>query len=678
MKLMTGTDEQTAAMREFYKFYVENMEYCRDLLPASVGRDMLGKVGRVRGKFIDYAKKYTPAFFKAAAKSAGELFQVRVSTRQAMYDEDGNPVNQIPIFYTGGLRNEQKIDELEKQLEELEKEWKAKKISKADYTAKEKVLKKELDQALNALGAEEIEMDMVKNLGAFYDMTVSFDEMQRIEGVMQAVLRQLYDRYYIRMTATGKLEMDAKGNVVRRKGDDSRTAERFDAWMQMTFYSSQELDRNTFEVVAKKLMTLSSTTNIGFNGFGPIHNYVEARINLAIEAWGGSFFNRAAVRRASNAFRNEFLPGFVRNFNAMEGFYYKKKRMGSKYEALAKKFNMVRHTRLGEGKHKKSALDYVTYGFWGQDAGEFVAQTMAGMSYIDSYQIEGVSGENKGKKMSIYNAYDFDEASQTLTIKPGFEDFEKNEVLQHTITNTIWEINKQLNGNHSWEDRAMIQKEVLGMMAMQFHKWVYPAYKARFQRAYVDENRGKIEGRYITLYNMLLLFKDAEGNFIKRLNSAWHGLEPHQIKNMYRNMAELSYFSMCFAAYTLLKMVAENVDDDDKLKKRLVNFLAWEASRNQKGILFWWPGLGAKEQFEMIKNPFAAGTTVTQFADVIGAMGNLVMPPYNDDYFNKMYYDRGPFKGQLKLWKETKDLIPVLKELNRWATFDNVTSFHIK
>lgn len=670
VQLMTGTDERTKAMRDFYEFFVESMGEALDMLPASIRRDMLGKVGRVRGKLIERSKR-SPAFLKAVFQSAGDWLKVRTSTRQAMYNEDGTLVNQIPVFYTGNFRSERLIEGLENKIKALDADLAAKKISKADYVDQHKKLKDDLDRAENALDPSQVEVKKLhENLKLFWDMAANFDEMQRIEGSILAVDQMLENREYTRKTASGKEVTDKDGNIVRFKGQDARTVARYKAWLRMVFYSSEELDRGTWEVVAKRLMNVSSFVNVGVNAFGPIHNYAAGRINTAIEVWGGLFYDRSAARRAIRTWRNEFLPGFVRNFSAMEGDYYKKKRLGSKFEALVVHYHMIRHTRLGEGKPKKSVLDNITYGYWGQSAGEFAVQSMSGMAYLMSQMVTSEDGKTT---LSLYDAYEFDEKSQTLKFKKGFEYLEKDETRRFDVTNTIWEINKQIHGNYAWEDRAMIQEEILGQMAMQFHKWVYPAYKSRFGAYYYDENLGHIEGRYRTILHLILLYKKAEGTFTERANAAFKGMRPDQVKNMYRNAAELSYFFLCMAAYGLMKSLADGFGDDDKYQKRLINFLAWEASRERKEIQFWFPGLGAPEQFEMIKNPFASGTTVTQFSDVLWELVKLPIPPYDD-----AYYTRGPFKGDLKLGKEFRDLIPVMKELNRWATFDNVTSFHIK
>jgi hypothetical protein len=665
-KLMDGTDPKTAAMREFYEFYIKHMETALDKLPVTIQREMIGKIGRVRGKFIDRAMR-SPEFFKAATKSVTDWFNVRTSTRQSMYDEEGNLVNQIPVFYTGSLRDEQYIQKLENELKQLEQDLADKKIAREDYVKQHDQLKERLQIAENAVAHDEIETDLVKNLEKFYEMAASFGEMQRIESSLLAVQQVLEERQYTELTASGKELTDKEGKVVRKKGEDSRTLERFQAWMQMTFYSSEDLDRNTWEVVMKRLMNTSSALNVGFNGFGAIHNYAMARINTAIEAWGGLFYSKEAAKRALLSFNEDFLPGWVSTIGSKEG-HYGGKRLGSKYEALVKHFDMIRAQRLGEGKPKESILDFVTYGYKLQSAGEFAAQSKTGIAVLMDMKLKHKDRPNE--EVSVYDAYEFDEDSQTLKLKEGYEQTSEE---RHKITNKIWEINKQIHGNYSWEDRAMIQQSILGQMAMQFHKWVYPMYKARFQRAYFDENLGHMEGRYRTVLAFIKLYKEAEGEFWDKVRNAWKDMRPDQVKNVYRNLAELSFFALCVAAYGIFDGLANHVDDDDKYLKRLVNFASWESSRQWKEILFWYPVAGAKQQFEMVKNPFASGTTLTQFSDVLWQLAKWPIPPYDD-----AYYERGPFKGDLKVWKEFKDVVPLMKEINRWTTFDNVTSFHIK
>jgi hypothetical protein len=220
----------------------------------------------------------------------------------------------------------------------------------------------------------------------------------------------------------------------------------------------------------------------------------------------------------------------------------------------------------------------------------------------------------------------------------------------------------------------VIQQEALGQAAAQFHKWVYPMYKARFRSRYYDENLGWLEGRYRTVWHLLRYMYETEGSILEKLKGGWQKLDKEQLKNMYRNAAELGFFVAAFASYGLFRGMAGNDDDDDKNWKRWHNFLAWEADRMEKEILFWVPVAGFQEQLRLVKNPFAVGPTIDQFAGVLGEGLGLAMPPFD----GSAYYDKGPFEGELKFTKEMGDLLPIWKDINKWRSFSQVTNFYIK
>jgi hypothetical protein len=120
-------------------------------------------------------------------------------------------------------------------------------------------------------------------------------------------------------------------------------------------------------------------------------------------------------------------------------------------------------------------------------------------------------------------------------------------------------------------------------------------------------------------------------------------------------------------------MLASGLDDDDKEVKRLLNFMIYQQTRQQNEILTFIPILGTKEQYQMAKNPLAALTTLRDYGEVLASAASIPFPPYD-----KNYYERGTHKGDLKAWKELKDVVPALGMLNRWEAFDNVKSFYIR
>jgi hypothetical protein len=282
--------------------------------------------------------------------------------------------------------------------------------------------------------------------------------------------------------------------------------------------------------------------------------------------------------------------------------------------------------------------------------------------------------------MSIYDAFNFDENTGELSLKSGFE---LDEDFRTKVTNYILEVNKSIHGNYAWEDRMVIQSHWLGQLAAQFHKWVYPMFRARFVKRYDNENLGEIEGRYRTFWNVMKYVYQTEQGFLAKTggllgilvpgSKTYKNMSEMEVRNMYKNLAELGFFMASVAMAYLFKMLASGLDDDDKEVKRLVNFMIYQQTRQQQEILTFIPVLGTSQQYQMAKSPFAVLTTLRDYGEVLASAASMPFPPYN-----KNYYERGPHKGDLKFAKEAMDVIPAFGLFNRWEAFDNVKSFYIR
>lgn len=658
-----ATSEKGKALLKFFQFYLDEMEETLKMLPPNVYKDMMGKLARIQANFIQRIRK-SPNRFKAGAKTATSWFNMRVYAKSGMYNDDGTVMNQIPIFFVGNLRNEELIEKLSQELDQLDRDYKDNKIERLRYLEERSKKTEELKGAERAISHDEINTDFAENLIAFRAMAENYRHLNAIEGTVQAVERILAQRSYKKMAGENKLKMDPGTNTPYelKDGTQSYTYKRFKKWTEMVFYNSQDLDQSTFDVVVKKLMSFTSLESVGFNSFGAIHNYLMARINTIIESAGGTFYTRDSAWRAFKIFETEFLTGRFRSSGNGDD-HYKTRRPGSKYEALVKLFHIYRQQQSGENR-----INFPTLGFPLMEVGEYSAQTKSGIAYLISHDLKN---EFTNETVSIYDAFDFNEETGELTLKAGFT---LDATTKLDITNSIWEMNKQIHGNYDWMDRMVIQQETVGQVAAQFHKWVYPAYKTYFQSRYFDENLGWLEGRFRTVYNLIRYIHQSEGNFLQKMAAGWKQLDDVQLKNMYKNAASLGFFIASFAAYGLFRSLAGDTPDDQKATKRWLNFFSWESDRVYKEVVFWAPGAVIGEQLRLIKNPFAIGTTMSQFTGMLAEGFKLAMPPYDND----VYYKHGPFEGELKFKKKLFDLLPVMKDINKWQSFSQVTNFQVQ
>jgi hypothetical protein len=335
---------------------------------------------------------------------------------------------------------------------------------------------------------------------------------------------------------------------------------------------------------------------------------------------------------------------------------------------------MVRKYQENSGKVNSLEIAYIF-----QEGGEYNVQSKTGVAVTMSSKFE-LTNKDTGEKMSIYDAFNFNPNTGELSLKPGFE---LDEFFRTKVTNYIYEVNKQIHGNYAWEDRMVIQSHWLGELGAQFHKWIYPMFRARFQKKYNNENLGEIEGRYRTFWNVMKHVYQTEQGFLSKTagmlgilvpgSKTYKNMSETEVRNMYKNLAELSFFLTSVIASYLFQLLGAGLGDDDDELKRLVNFLRYQQDRQQQEIKTFIPVLGVKEQYQMVKNPLATLTTLRDYGEILASAASIPFPPYD-----KNYYERGIHKGELKAWKEARDVIPALSMLNRWEAFDNVKDFYIR
>lgn len=677
VKLMNPTNDMERAQKDFYNVFNTEMRGRLEKLPIDVQQKMLGEVGRVENNFINAAKKNGSGVFKAVAKSLRGWFDLsgKMHSMQRLTDDDGIPVDNLPILYTSDARNEKKIATLNEKIKELKNQYMiSKSITREQY--EENLKKLELSLAIeNAkINYNDINVDLVQNLIAFGEMAEKYEQMADIESSLLAIAKVIEKKKYYASNSIAEkfVKKGTEGDVILKPEGTSLAHKRLKKWFKMVYYNNDEYDYSKFAQVSAKLQNITSLKGIGFNVFGAVNNYVMGRINNAIEAYGGVYFDRPAYFRATKEFNTDLMPGLMKGLGENDG-PYKIKKPKSKYAAIVDYFRMVRKYQADSGRIEWNLPYMFTEG------GEYNVQSKTGIAVTMSSKFE-LTHETTGEKISIYDAFDFNEQTGELKFKSGFN---LPEEMRTKVTTYIYEVNKQIHGNYAWEDRMVIQSHWLGQLAAQFHKWIVPLAKARFQERYVNENLGVIEGRYVTFWNVIKHIYQTEQGFLNKTASmlgvlvpgskVYQQMDEIQVRNMHKNLAELSFFIASVIMAQIFMMLAEGVDEDDEELQRLLNFMIYQQTRQQNEIKTFIPVLGTKEQYQMAKNPFASLTTLRDGGEMLSSLLSMPFPPYEENY-----YERGPHKGGLKAWKEAKDVIPALNMLNRWESFDNVRSFYIR
>ena len=738
VKLMNPKTEYEKALKEFYEMYVKYFE--EDLLtklPMRIVTQMNGQLPIIEDNSFENLKKGPSiianlwAKIKAVPRDTIDFFTTtKQKTKVVLTDENGKFIETLPIMYVGKPRTEEALQKLTDKINTKEEEYtKEKTISGQERIRKEiDALKRKRKKLQNKPEAQELSLDMADNLMRFSNMVENYEVMSGVEDTLNTMITILQKRTY---DPAGMDEIISYADGVAQKAglkygaslEEPRIVQRAKKWMKMVFYDSDEKSQNVFDKVAKKLISYTSFTYVGANPWGNLNNYVIGRMNNMIETVGGRYYDSKAGIRATKEFNTRMLPDFFRRtggktfLNDILGIspgQYEEYIPGSKYEALVNFFRMmdskadIREANKVEGK-EGPLRRFMSWGYMLQDSAEYNVQTKVGMAVLMSTKIYK-SSDPKGSKTAIplYDAYQYNNVSGKLELKKGYDtvlDYQTGKVIapvedkngnitsditqaRYELRQYIRETNIHIHGNYAYEDRMIMQTTALGQLAAQFHKWIAPAIKARYRPEYFDENLGWMQGRYLSFWGFMT---HVGKNLMKGREALkdWENIQGEKaemkMKNVYRTTAEIGLVLMTFMMKAIFSSLWDDEDEEGTgAAKRFQNAFMYQLDRQRSELLqFIWPG----DLMKVMGSPISSMRMVEEFGQ---AIMYSIQTPYvigmhkispgdkNLKLDKRLYYQRGTQKGQLKLWKETRDAMPILYALNRWWSYDRISNYWVK
>ena len=549
--IMNPTTKLGEVQKEYYLYYKETLNLLLDKLPPGERASMYGRIPVVRNKF---AKAYSSKplgvqtlwyKLKDTLRSIVEFFTNTSYLRAVTTNEFGEVIDAVPIRFTGRLRDDEKLKEIDNELQQLNEKFKNGDITLEELKKQRAVLKGQREVIDARPASNEVSRDLTSTLLQFSLMAENYETMSEAEDIYHTFLSVIENRQF-RPAGNFKYGL-FKGKEFQEKstisGKDSNVYKRAQAFMNMNIYQKDKIPKNAFDKLVNGIIKFTSFSYVSLNPFGSYNNYLFGKLSNYNEAFGQRFFSRKSYTWAENEFKRQGIESFIERTSsffkpdvnyedvldsdmAKSKSAYDAKYAMSKFEAMVSFYGMMdKASDIREmGSDFESKKDWKSWAinasFKLQDWGEYVNQTKIGMAIMKDIIVQDKDG--KMPEISLYDAYVFEpsKASNKLTnglkLKEGYEDliilkapgqFKLNEatdqskvylddVMRINIRTYIREVNKQVHGNYAEEDRMVLQQYSWGKLLAQFHKWVVPAVNARFQREYYDENLGWMEGRY--------------------------------------------------------------------------------------------------------------------------------------------------------------------------------------
>lgn len=728
------TDALSIAQRNFYNMFVTYYETeLLNKLPQGIKDQMAGRVPIVKNNVLDTLKNQPNIVSKMYAntvRSIKNFTQETATQKNVLLDEQGNFVDSLPIFYTGKLRVDEDLKNVETEITALQDKKKKGLIAPEAYKAELAILNGKAAQLRSQPSLGELNKDMTNALLKFSAMAEHYEVMGEIEDTLTAMVKVIENRTYTPadpLIVTGTRVDNKFKKVGTIKGTDSNALRRAKKYMSMIYYDNELATKGMIDKVADELIGLSSLSYVAFNPFGNLNNYVMGRINNGIEMLGSRYFSKQNYARASKEYNTTGVKGLLDRVSTgvtdiadiatlgrtgLKKVDYDANKPYNKYEAFVDMFRMMdKATDIRENTSEfDSKSIWSRFKEWGyviQDAAEYNVQSKVGMAILMDVTMKN---SKTGETLSMYDAFQYNAQTHKNELIPGYDTIvNKNgseqpytDQFRYDLRNQIREVNKQIHGNYAKEDRMVIQGHTLGNLATQFHKWVAPAIRSRFRREYFDQNLGWVEGRYRSWFKFLNHAKGeiVRGNF--NINPAKYNESfkeaygftgqggnldqraEDKLRGFYRTTGEIGIMLTVFILNSIMAGILANDDDDDELTKRLKNVVRLQGDRTYKEMVTFTPlPEGLKQQYALMKSPIATTRTLGELGEAISLsyMTPLayIVEGKDEFYADKDYvYQNKPNKGQLKVYKNWADVVPILYSIQKWDNMIKAQDFYIK
>lgn len=533
-----------------------------------------------------------------------------------MTDQDGQPIQGIPIFFT------------------------------------------------NPIDHKLVSRDLATTMVKFTYMAENFKEKSKVAGVVDAVTHLVETRGVLKESESGRnatsliasMGRGALEYITKYGAEEDRNLAHLKEFIDVNFYGQLDLNEKIFGYSAAKLAGMStqitSAASLSINTLQIANQAVLDNLMIAQERVAGEFFKGARWGWANGVLLESGLG--VMDIG--------KPVPGTKLGKTVQFFNALVDAELGDEKFTKSYIQqFFTTNtlFFAQHGIEYQTAATRMLALLDSIKPEDADGNTfTNEKGEVANLWDMliEDENGAIKIDPRVANVEKMD-----ITNKLHAMSKRMNQVKGNFDRSTLQRSALGKLLLLFRNYFIPGFRRRWghgDHEHVDHELGAVSKGYYWagLQAMMAFFN----HYIKGQHEG--GLYSQLNEDEKADVRRAAFEAMAFmSAYAIYALFAGMADDDDE--SYMKPFIAYQARRLQTEL----GGFSdPREIFRTIQRPMAAANWYDALLNAFG-MG-LKTAGYGAFgwYEDEVKYQRrsGAYnKGDFKLEQRLRKVAPML---NGW------------
>lgn len=438
---------------------------------------------------------------------------------------------------------------------------------------------------------------------------------------------------------------------------DENLIAQLNAWFDQVVYGINNKNLGTTFGLdnAKTLKMFEKYTSLkimGLNTVSMINNALMAEVQQTIEAFANQYVSASSYTRATGEYLAD-MPNILGDIGS--------RKITSLTNLLNEHFGVF--TDFNEGSllenNRLSKLGKISTLYFTTNVGEHEAQSRFLLASLIEKRALNKKGEDIG---SMFDYFTVENGKLVFDKEHKVANFSKKD--QIAFGQQVTAILRKMHGNYASYSKVALQQYSVGKLVLMFRKWIWTTGKRRWAKEYYDEygqtfSKGYYRDGGAYYYNKIRGFFERFVDEAKALEYAekadWDTMTEAEKANVKRFTTEICLFM----ALTVMGMLLNEYkpDDDDSVMAQVFNHLDYQIFRLSTDMTFY---ISPASFMKIVQSPLPSSSVLKSVSNFIEAL-----------FTPTARFEKGDWKGELKIKKRAMDLIPLVRQIYRLRNIED-------
>lgn len=438
---------------------------------------------------------------------------------------------------------------------------------------------------------------------------------------------------------------------------DENLIAQLNAWFDQVVYGINNKNLGTTFGLdnAKTLKMFEKYTSLkimGLNTVSMINNALMAEVQQTMEAFANQYVSASSYTRATGEYLAD-MPNILGDIGS--------RKITSLTNLLNEHFGVF--TDFNEGSllenNRLSKLGKISTLYFTTNVGEHEAQSRFLLASLIEKRALNKKGEDIG---SMFDYFTVENGKLVFDKEHKVANFSKKD--QIAFGQQVTAILRKMHGNYASYSKVALQQYSVGKLVLMFRKWIWTTGKRRWAKEYYDEygqtfSKGYYRDGGAYYYNKIRGFFERFVDEAKALEYAekadWDTMTEAEKANVKRFTTEICLF----VALTVMGMLLNEYkpDDDDSVMAQVFNHLDYQIFRLSTDMTFY---ISPASFMKIVQSPLPSSSVLKSVSNFIEAL-----------FTPTARFEKGDWKGELKIKKRAMDLIPLVRQIYRLRNIED-------